>query len=310
LFQWDANWPGLPDDLQLGNTHGGIAVDSARNVYFNTDSENAIIKMMPKGKMEKAIGEGLKGGAHGICIAGKGQDEHLYVAHTGRHEVIKMSLDGKPLATFPWPEASGHYETKEQFNPTAVAVSPNGRVYVADGYGKSWIHIYTADGGYKGSFGGPGTGPGKFRTPHGITLDERFSPALLLISDRENRRLQHFTLRGEFVGVVAEDLRRPCGVSIRGNHCAVAELEGRVTILDQKFRVVGHLGDQPDKSLWATNQVGRDKWVDGQFLSPHAVCWNRDGDLFVMDWSREGRVTRLARMKPKKGEKPSKPDKR
>ena len=294
-FQWDTTWPGVPSDMQLGNTHGGIAVDSKGQVYFNTDSENAVVKLTATGKYMESIGQKLEGGAHGMCIAVEGKQEHLFVAHTGRHEVVKLTLEGKPILTFDWPRESGKYESKDQFNPTAVAVGPDGRVYVADGYGRSWVHVYTRKGVYQSTFGGLGSEPGQFRTPHGISLDDRYSPPLLLVSDRENRRLQHFDLDGKFVGVVATDLRRPCGVAIQNQLCAVAELEGRVTILDMKFEVVGHLGDQPDTSIWATNQVARDKWVDGQFLSPHGVCWDRDGDLFVMDWNREGRVTRLAR---------------
>ena len=296
-FEWDTQWPQLPDDMQLGNTHGGIVMSAAGRVLFNTDSENAVIMMSAEGKFVESIGQDLEGGAHGMCIAKEGRQEFLYVAHTGRHEVIKFTIEGKPIRTFSWPKESGKYESKDQFNPTGVAVGPDGRVYVADGYGRSWVHIYTRKGVYESSFGGPGDEPGQFRTPHGISLDDRYTPPLLLVSDRENRRLQHFRLDGKFVEVVAKDLRRPCGVAIDDQLCAVAELEGRVTILDRKFQVVGHLGDQPNTALWATNQVGRDKWVDGQFLSPHAVCWGQNGDLLVMDWNREGRVTRLARTK-------------
>jgi hypothetical protein len=296
-FEWDADWPTLTEGLALGNTHGGIVVDAKGTTYFNTDSEHAVIAIDAKGKMSGTVGEQLAGGAHGMCLAAEGDAQVLFVAHTRRHQVVKLDLEGRELATFDWPEASGKYDAAGQFNPTAVAIGPDGQVFVADGYGRSWIHEYAPDGTWKKCFGGPGSEPGQLRTPHGISLDTRGETPVLVVSDRENRRLQTFGLDGTFLEVVAKDLRRPCGVSIRGDHCAVAELEGRVTILGKDWKVVGHLGEQPDKGLWATNQVGREKWKVGEFLSPHGVCWDVDGDLYVMDWNREGRVTRLARRK-------------
>lgn len=262
--------------------------------FVNSDGDHGVLRFDAKGTYEAFVGKDLGGGAHGMVLDTNGEAPSLWVAHTGRHEVVQVDLEGKVLRTLSWPKGHEAYDQRGAFNPTAVAVAPGGRVYVADGYGRSWVHEYDAKGEVVHSFGGPGSEPGQFRTPHGITLDERYDPPRLLVSDRENRRLQHFDLDGTFLGVVAKDLRRPCGVSIRGDLVAVAELEGRVTILDKTNAIVGHLGDQPDKALWATNQVDRDRWRPGEFLSPHAVCWDHDGDLYVMDWNRHGRVTRLA----------------
>ena len=56
--------------------------------------------------------------------------------------------------------------------------------------------------------------------------------------DRENRRIVRFDLEGQFVDTLATGLRRPCSVAFQGDHLAVAELEGRVTILDPKGQEV------------------------------------------------------------------------
>ena len=93
-------------------------------------------------------------------------------------------------------------------------------------------------------------------------------------------------------------LRRPCGVSFWQGHLAVAELEGRVTILDESFRIEAHLGDNPNRGHWANNGVKPDDWADGVFTAPHACCFDRAGNLYVMDWNAAGRISRLNRVAP------------
>ncbi len=77
---------------------------------------------------------------------------------------------------------------------------------------------------------------------------------------------------------------------------AVAELEGRVTILDGEFNVATHLGDNPDKSHWANNGVAPEHWKNGVFTAPHAVCFDSVGNLYVMDWNANGRISKLKRL--------------
>ena len=46
------------------------------------------------------------------------------------------------------------------------------------------------------SWGNPGSGPGEFDLPHCVRVDPRNR---LLVADRENNRIQFFTLDGEFI---------------------------------------------------------------------------------------------------------------
>jgi hypothetical protein len=228
----------------------------------------------------------------------------LYLAHTRRHELVKTTNDGTVLWTIGWPQASGIYDQEEQFNPTAVAVAPDGRIFVADGYGRSWIHVYAPDRSYVRSFGGPGKEASKLQTPHGLWLDARGKEPLLLVCDRENHRLQWFSMDGAFVRLMDQDLRRPCNVApLPDGGLVVADLAGRITLLDKDDKVVAQLGDNPDPKLRAQNGVPRDKWQDGVFLSPHGVCVDQKGDIYVMDWNSLGRISKLAKVvaAPKKG---------
>ncbi len=289
-------WCRLPSERPLGNTHGGIVIDAQGRVYYNTDTDRSIMVHRPGGEFVKSFAEDYPA-IHGMTLREETNahglpEQFIYAAHLGGKQVVKLSLDGEPVWTIGVPVESGHYDGKD-FNPTAVAVAPNGHVYVADGYGQNWIHQFDKQQRYVRSFGGPGEEAGRFRTCHGMILDPRTDEPTLLVCDRENRRIQRFSLDGAFIEVVATGLRRPCALSIWGEYTAVAELEGRVTVLDGAFEPVAHPGDNPDRSQWAQNGVPPEKWSEGVFTAPHAVCFDRHGNLYVMDWNATGRISRL-----------------
>ena len=288
-------WCQLPDGLsQLGNTHGNIVIDEAGSVYFNTDTERSIMKYQADGSFVRAFG-GQTVGIHDMVLHQEDGGTFIYAAHLGGSQVVKYTLDGQLVWTLPWPEESGKYQDAKQYKPTAVTVAPDGSIYVADGYGQNWIHQYRADRSYVRSFGGRGKGPGHFQTCHGLRVDTRTSPATLIVCDRENRRLQRFSLEGEFIEVLTTGLRRPCHVDFLGDLTVVAELEARVTLLDKDFEVLAHLGDNPDKTQWAKNPVGPELWQEGVFTAPHGVAFDAAGNLYVMDWNRSGRISKLVR---------------
>lgn len=293
-YAWVKDWGRLDGGKDLGNTHGCLVVDQDGNVLANTDTEHAVMTFTADGKLLRAWGKEFHGGLHGMCLRVEDGEQALYLAHTRRHEIVKTKLDGTVLWTLGWPEASGIYQDEGQYNPTAVAVGPDGRIFAADGYGRSWIHLYDKDRKYVKSFGGPGTSPGKLQTPHGIWLDGRGKEPLLLVCDRENHRLQWFTMDGAHVRTMAKDLRRPCNVApLPGGGLVVADLAGRITLLDKDDQLVCHLGDNPEPGLRAQNGVPRAKWQDGVFLSPHGVCVDAHGAIYVQDWNFLGRISKL-----------------
>ena len=283
------------DAGRLGNTHGTIALDGRGHVYYNTDTERSIMVHEADGTFLRSMAARYPG-IHGMVIRNENGTEYIYAAHLHGKQVLKLRMDGTLVWALGVPMESGKYDDNpDAYNPTSVAVAPDGRIYVADGYGRNWIHVFGPDLAYIKTFGGHGTDPGLFRTCHGMVMDARTTPPTLLICDRENRRLQRFDLDGNFTEVVAENLRRPCNLSIHDDHTAVAELEGRVTILDGEFEVVEHVGDNTDRSQWANNGVPPDKWAPGVFTAPHGCCYDSKGNLYVMDWNASGRITKLAR---------------
>jgi DNA-binding beta-propeller fold protein YncE len=72
---------------------------------------------------------------------------------------------------------------------THTALSPQGEIYVSDGYGNSRVHKYTPDGKLLLSWGEPGTGEGEFNIVHNICCD---ADGWVYVADRENHRVQVF----------------------------------------------------------------------------------------------------------------------
>jgi sugar lactone lactonase YvrE len=297
-YRWASDWLQLPGGQDLGNTHGEIVVDRDGNLHLNTDTEQAIMTFAPDGSFVSAWGSEFANGVHGMQLVEEDGTEYLYFVHFNRHEFVKATLDGHVLWRQGYPETSGKYESAEQFRPTSIAVAPDGRLFVADGYGQGWVHLYDADRNYLRSIGGPGSDPGKFQTPHGVWIDTRGDEPELLVADRENHRLQRFDLNGRFLGIIEGMLRRPCKIQEQGGYLVVPDLAGRVTVLGPDNQLVTQLGDNPDPALRARNDVPKESWRDGEFLSPHSAAWDSSGNLYVMDWNRWGRISKLRRVRP------------
>ena len=294
-YETVANWCKIPEGRDsLGPTHGAIVLDKEGHIYCSMDSgEHGILVYRPDGTLVREIGHGLAG-IHGMCIRKEGDEEFIYAAHLRDAQILKLTLDGDVVWTIKGPPVeSGKYDDPKTYKPTAVAVAPNGDVFVADGYGTNWIHRFDKNRKYLSSFGSRGKEDGRFHTCHGLALDTRGERPLLLVCDRENRRLQHYDLEGNFVATITENLRRPCSVAFVGDRVAVAELEGRVTILDSSNQPIAYLGDNPDQKQWANYRVPEADWNQGIFTAPHGVAFDPDGNLFVMDWNATGRISRL-----------------
>lgn len=305
-YRWDAAWLQLPDGREhFGSTHGCIAIDSRGHVYLSADQGDAIQVFDADGTFVRSFGEDWGGGLHGLSIVTErtvdasgepGTREVLYAAHLGEKRAIKTTLDGELLVAFERPESAELYPDPSQYRPTSVAVAPDGTVFVADGYGLYWIHVYAPDGTYRSSFGGRGEALEQLGTPHGLWIDTRGEAPTLIVADRAKSRLARFSLAGEYLSQTDPAsglLRRPCHLQFTGDLAVVADLQGRITLLDRDLALVTHLGDNPDESQRANFGVTPDAWSAGHFTAPHCARIAPDGSIYVMDWNVAGRLTRL-----------------
>lgn len=293
------DWGELPSTITYGNTHG-VCEDSQGRIYIKhtvgrgSQKDDAIVVFDHNGKFIRSWGAEFKSGAHGLHLSKEGAEEFLYLADPNRGLMVKTTLDGREVFRLGVPEESGLYNSPGEYHPTNVATAPNGDFYVADGYGKSWIHQYSANARYIRSFGGPGKERGQTLCSHGLMVDTRGEEPKLVVADRSNRRLQYFTLDGRHFSFVKDEMRAPCHFHQRGGHLLVPDLESRVTILDRDNKLVVHLGDGTHYN--GIRDKSRDAFTPGKFVAPHSAIYDHAGNIFVVEWVEVGRVTRLVRV--------------
>jgi hypothetical protein len=300
------DWGELPAGIKYGNTHG-VCEDAQGQIYVHhtvhADSErrDTMVVFDRKGQFVRSWGPDFEGGAHGLHIRQEGRDEFLYLCDTRRGVVVKTTTKGEAVWTIGYPKESERYPLRAdgtpavKYSPTNVAIAPNGDIYVGDGYGSSYINQYNSRGEYIRTFGGKGTEPGQLDCPHGLIVDTRTSPATLLVADRGNRRLQVFTLDGRHLRFI-EGTNHPCHFDERNGVMLIPDLWARVTLIDRANAVIAHLGDAGVDSWKSIRAGSRDGFPAGKFVCPHGACFDRDGNIYVVEWVEVGRVTKLRRL--------------
>jgi hypothetical protein len=281
----------------IGPCHGSVVVDKEGNIY--TSSHAGVFGFGPDGKVVRSFLGDKYSDIHDLKIRDEADGEYLYGARNNNAEGIKFhARTGEIVLKLPFPEASGLKLTK--FNPTAIAVAPNGDIFLADGYASDHIFKFDRTGKYLMHFGTKGNGLKEFNTAHGMTLDTRYDPPRLLICDRNHQpkgRLLHYSLEGEFLDEVVTGLGMPTSAAVQGDYVSVPDLHGRLVVLDKTNTIVAVLGNNPDPALGRNYNVPQEQWVEGIFSGTHGSSWDREGNLYVQDWNVSGRIMKLVRVR-------------
>ncbi len=272
-------WGTLPPGMALNSDVACVAVDTRDNVYVFNRSEHPVIVFDRDGNFLRTWGEGVFSRPHGAHM---GHDGYLYCTDEGDHTVRKCTTDGRVLLTIGNPGKPSPYLSGEPFNRcTHTALSPQGDIYVSDGYGNSRVHKYSPDGRLLMSWGEPGIDPGQFNIAHNICCD---AEGWVYVADRENHRVQVFDGNGRYQ-TQWNNLHRPCGLFVEIGKAPVfyvSEL-GPVMAVNLKMPNLGpriSLVSNQGKLLARLGAVGRGQGA-GQFISPHGIAVDSHGDIYV-----------------------------
>ncbi len=308
-------WGQLPAGMKYG-FGCGIVVDSKDRVYVTSRSTNPCVAVFNRaGKLLEAwssdfadkVGYTLpqvQDTAHCLYWSKEGRQEFIYFTEnvsTNKEgpklgkRVYKTDLKGKVLYVIGNVEKEGSTSQKFDWtNPTDVAVSANGDIYVVDGYGsqrvsrfdKNFKHLKTIGG--RSSKPGVNADHGTFNTCHGIWINtlKKGNPEIY-IADRHNDRLEVYSLELEYKRTLKGDVRNPCCFYQHKDKLYIADLAARVTILDADDKLLAHLGDGKEAD-GKTNKPDN-KTNAALFATPHAMCVDSRGDLYVVEWLDFGR---------------------
>lgn len=296
VYEIAEGWAKLPEHIKFGYTHG-IEIDSNDNVYVFHTEKHPVVVFDRDGNFQRSFGDDLfDGGAHGFYLHVENGQEVFYTTDVKKCQMVKMTLNGEALLTIGTPDLPNIYDSERRFIPTDVCVGPNGDIYIADGYGQSWIHQYTAAGEYIRSWGGKGKGQGELACPHGISIDTRSGEPEVYVADRGNNRIQVFSLEGEFKRIITNDIDFPDNFYFFGDELYFPDLHSRVTIFDKNDKLICHLGeDQQAYKQQGWPNLPPEWYRVDKFSSPHGICVDKRGDVYVAEWTINGRVTKLVR---------------
>jgi len=254
----------LPATLKFGMI-SKCAVNSKGQLHICQRADPPVIVFDRDGAFVRSFGDGQIVDAHGITVA---PDNRVLVVDRDGHQVLCFSEDGRLLFTI---GQRDHPRFQAPFShPTDVAVGSKGDIYVADGYGNTMVHRFSADGKFKSSWGGLGAEPGKFFTPHGINV---FSDGRVLVGDRENNRIQVFDADGKYL--------TEWGSFYHPMDIYVDSMRKLVFVTDQVPRVYA--------LTFGGEVVGACKPIIAQ---GHGMSGDREGNLYFVD-TRVSVITKL-----------------
>lgn len=226
------------------------------------DGFPAVIELDPQGECVNTFGAGFIADGHMLAIS---PDERIFIVDRDAHQIVVLDRAGRQVGEI----GQRHCPGEPFCHPSAVAFAPDGTFYVADGYGSSFVHLFDAEGRRMTTWGAPGREAGQFSTPHGIWV----AGDRVLVADRENDRVQVFSLAGEWLAEW-RDFAQPMDIwSNQHGHIYVSDKVPRVSRLT------------PDGML-----TGRCRPV---LNGAHGIAGDSVGNLYLAEVN-PSRITRLS----------------
>ena len=259
----------IPDKVEMGAPSSVAWTSNNRLLVFNR-GPNPLMEFDKNGNFVRSWGQGKYVRPHGMRLDQQG---NIWTTDVNGHTVTKMNPQGEVLLTLgvhgqagDWNEATS---TRLLNEPTDLAIGLAGEIFVLVGHGRGVPRVlkFNPAGKLMTSWGGPGTGPGQFDTPHSIVVDDK---GLVYVADRQNRRVQIFDGGGTYIKEWKYK-GLPCGLYIAADRqlYMVSGFAGEILRLDKNGKALGATG-QPGAGL-------------GEFGEAHYMTMDPRGVIYVAD---------------------------
>ncbi len=226
-----------PAGRTLGSS-SGVAIDSRGHIWIADrcganscagSSLDPILEFDAQGRFVQGFGAGMFLFPHGMTVDSK---DRIWVTDQQSKDgkgaqVFAFDRTGKVMMTLGKP--GGGVAGPDTFaEPTAVLVTKDGTIFVADGHsngkGPARIVKFDAGGRFLKTWGERGPGPGQLEVPHTLGMD---SKGRLFVGDRWNDRIQIYDQEGRLLDSWTQ-FSRPSGLYIdRNDVLYVADSESR-----------------------------------------------------------------------------------
>ena len=323
-FEVDPRWPTNPDSASMGEGTS-VAVDRNDHIWIlhRPDSGPAVLEFDASGRYLRGWGGPAEGYewpavAHGIFVDYK---NNVWVGGRSGEPpaddmLLKFTAAGELLLQIGRRGGSnGNADTGNLHQPADQFVyERTNELLVADGYGNRRVIVLDADtGAFKRMWGGfgnrpvdgaagqaesepldaTGPGPDQFTNPplevtavHCVTVA---NDGLVYVCDRDNRRIQVFTIDGTyraqlFINRGAESRRSASRVAFSPDpeqrFMYVADFNSRVVVVERE-------------TLEILDAFGSEGSGPGQFQGIHHLAADSDGNLYAAESNPGSRVQKF-----------------
>lgn len=292
----------------VADCHEMVQDSKKRLIFCTTETKNNIVILDKKGKLITSWGHEFPG-IHGLTLHNANGEEFLFITDTVKQEVYKTTLDGKVLLTLKYPSESGIYNNPEKvrFVPTETAIAPNGDIYVADGYGSSYILVYDANGKFKNIFAGQNVdGEQKLVQAHGVCIDTRDknNPKVIATS-RGECGFKYYTMDGKHLESTYYKGSFVCRPVFRGENLYFpviwSEFEngkeggpawqsrtGYFLVFDKNNKLISAPGvDSIEYENGKPKHMHQSAKVKGIFMHCHDLCIDDEESVYIPQWNSD-----------------------
>ena len=338
VFKVDPAWPlEMPTTWILGAVTG-VFVDAKQHVWVThlpetlTEEETSVQQKPPIGTCCVAAPPVVEFDAQGKVVQGWGQgsmddtsgwprnphgifvdhNDFVWIGTYMHHRVMKFTRDGKLVMTI------GQYDKNAGSNDITLLGGPAGiwvdaktnEVFIADGYRNRRVIVFDgATGKYLRHWGAYGEKPDdaerfdpktmvsgalpkQFSTVHGLTGSK---DGKIYVADRRGNRIQVFDQQGRFL---AEKVIAPATLASGSAFVIVLSPDAQQQWL--------YLADGTNHKVWilrrsdleVVGEFGRGGRQAGQFLRPHGMSIDGQGNLYVGEASTGRRVQKFTLQRP------------